>query len=185
MARRQHADDGVGPSVHADVAADDAGIGSVALAPEPVAEQHDLVLPRLIVPRLEIPAERDGLAKHPMPVGRDATRPYAVRLVGGRQVERTRRERLEILERLCGFLPCEIVPGRDGAPVARWRLRPHHDQLVGLRERQRRQQRRVHHAEDGRIRADAERQGGDSGKGNPGALISPRTANRRSTTVPS
>ena len=96
--RRQHADDRVGPSVHSDVASDDAGIGSVAEAPEAVAEQHDLVLRRLIVPWLEIPAERDGLAKHPMPVGCDAPRPYAERLFGGRQVESTGRERLQILD---------------------------------------------------------------------------------------
>ena len=161
--RRQYADDGIGPSIHTDVAADDGRIGGVARAPESIAEQNDLVLPGLIVSWLEVPSERNGLAKHPMPVGCDATRPHPERLVDGRQVEEPRRDRLQILERLRGFLPREIVARRHGAPVTLWRLRPHHHQLVRLGERQRRQQRGVHHAEDRRIRADAERQGGDGG----------------------
>src|SRR5271156_6877401 len=65
-------------------------------------------------------------------------------------------------------LPIEEVPGGDRVALP-W-IRPHHDELIRVRKRQRRKQRRVNHGEDCRGGADPKRESRDDRNRQTGIL---------------
>jgi hypothetical protein len=162
---RHDADDRVAVAVERDWPADDREICGEATLPEPVAQHHDLGPVDTIVDRLEIPAERRRHAEHaevaradhltvePLRLGRPGhgrlPRPH-----DGRRHERSPPfGRLE--ERAVAHLaPCKIDI-----------LVPHHHHAVGSGIRQRLKEHRLYGAEDGRARADAERESEDANGG--------------------
>jgi hypothetical protein len=88
---------------------------------------------------------------------------------GERRTERHRHRR-QFLEGLIQLAPVDEVAGRDDVVllVTREVVLPHDGDLVGVRIRQRPQQECIDDAEDGSVRADAERQGGHGHEGESG-----------------
>jgi hypothetical protein len=110
VSRCKDADDGIWDRIHPNVTPDDLGIGAEALAPEPVAQEHDVLLAWLTLIGLEITPKPDPFAEDAMPTGRDLSRNDPFRRVRRRQIERTAGpERLQRLERCGAFFPLEIL----------------------------------------------------------------------------
>ena len=70
------------PPNHPNVTPDDVGIGAEALAPEPVAQEHDVLLAWLTLIGSEITPKPDPFAEDAMPAAR-ATAHYRAKAPGG------------------------------------------------------------------------------------------------------
>jgi hypothetical protein len=108
--RFKDTDDGIRDRIHANVTTDDVAIGAEALTPEPMGQDHHVLLARLILIGSEIPPKPHPFAQHAMPAGRDLSRDDELRRVAGREIQRPAGpEGLEILERLGSPFPLEIL----------------------------------------------------------------------------
>ena len=170
--RPQHADHGVRLAVEPDRLAHDRGIGAPALLPEAVRQDDALVVADDAFLRDEIAPELELVAE----VG-DPTRSGGRRedllgpLVADGEAHGATRPGVQALERRALRAPVDEVPGGDGVPAVRPRLRPDHDQLVGVVIRHGLEEGAVHHAEYRGVGSDPEPQGehGDGGEaGVPG-----------------
>ena len=139
-------------------------IGAKALPPEPLAEQsHLVVLPGLVLVRMKQPAERGPDTQESEEPGRSLEHGDMLRIAESRQVAVSRVERAHLFKGLVarpnvpkvGFGERRLVPA-----VPRARL-PELHQPGRFRERKWPQQHGVKHAENGRCRAYAEREGDD------------------------
>ena len=167
---RQHADDRVRPAVDADGPTDDGRIGLVAAPPELIGQDDDRSGARLVVSRVDLSTERRDDAEHAEQARAhgSARDPLGIRAAGQRQAaildgdERVEGGRLA--------LPVEEVAVRRRRPAAA-RGAPHRPgihEAIGIAERQRLDERRVHDAEHRRVGADAERQAEDGQAGQHG-----------------
>ena len=168
-ARRHDSDDEIGAAVEHDVAVHDRGIGAEAPAPEPIADRDHRHARRVLL-RREVAAERRPDAEHAEERAGDELH-RQLRGVARARERRPERHRDggEFREGLIQLAPVNEIAGRNDIffLVAREVVLPHHGQAIGIGVRKRPQQERVDHAEDGGVRADAERQGGDATKLNP------------------
>jgi hypothetical protein len=89
VSRCKDADDGVWDRIHPNLTSDDAGISAEALAPEPVAQEHDVLLAWLTLIGLEITPKPDPFAEDAKPTGRDLSRGDPFRRIGRCEIERT------------------------------------------------------------------------------------------------
>ena len=81
-----------------------------ALAPEPMGQEHHVLLAGLILIGSEITPKEHPFAQHAMPAGRDLSRDDDLRRVADREIQRTARpEGLQSLERCGSFFPLEIL----------------------------------------------------------------------------
>ena len=136
------------------------GFRAEAPHPQPVAQHHHRVAPRLVLVRAERPAEHGGQAVHLEVLVAHARAPHALRLAVVREVVGLRVVRRQRLERARLPLHREVVADRHRARAAAERRR-HVVEPVRLGERQRPQHDRVQHAVDRRGRPDAQRERGD------------------------
>jgi hypothetical protein len=166
-APRHHSDDGVRLAVDAQVLADRAGIGGEEAPPEPVAQQHLLLVPRLALLVRERAPERGCRAHHAQVRRRDvhdldAHGPAVFVEAHAARVE----ERLLVVD--VRRAQAVVVVGDTGVrAVARARARvlvAHQQDPLGLGHRQRPQQHVVDHGEERRVGGEAERQRGRRGQ---------------------
>src|SRR5580658_10662932 len=118
-----------------------------------------MILPRNSLFRQEIATQHQGESHHLEKAGSDAPAIHPLRLAFGGKVEVATGYCREALEGMVIALPIEEVPGGDRVALP-W-IRPHHDELIRMRKRQRRKQRRVNHSEDCRSGADTKRESRD------------------------
>ena len=159
IARRQHADHGVGLRVHPHRPADDAGRAGEAPPPEPVTDERDRRRVGPILLRQERPAQR-RLHPERREIGlRDPHHPDAFGVAfraadGGRADEPVRAHRGERAG-VAGVV--EEIGRRQIADLAVVVVEAAHlDQLFGRRVGEWREQHRADHAEHRRVGADAE-----------------------------
>ena len=139
---RHHADDTIGLSAQPDVLTDDRRIGSEASRPEPMAQDDDLLVTRLILrvgvraterrPHAEDGEERRGRPRADDPFRRSRERQVEARILNRRHSLERRRPRLRIDEIACGDVsgapPEVLVHGND--PLGLWqRKRMKHDSM--------------------------------------------------------
>jgi hypothetical protein len=157
---RQHADDLVGLAVETDLAPDDPAIAAEPRAPEPVRQDRKTIGLRLGVVFSEGAAEEGLPPQRREEGGRDGE---AAQLLGQpvlREVEHAAGEERRVLDRRRLSLAIEVVGNRHA------RLRQAHQRVpvpdehepFGLGIRQRLEQQLVEEAENGGVRADAERE---------------------------
>ena len=167
---RHHADDLEVLLVHPDLPADDGGVGAEAPPPERVAQDELAPRVRPVVRRLEAPAERRADAEQVEVVRAD---PHARDALGLAALRQRRLPEADDRGRLKGArLVAKVGEGRKpdvvgvafGLPVAE------EDEPVRRGVGQRLEERRVEDAEDGRVGADADREGGERDRREPRAL---------------
>ena len=175
-ARWQDPDHLVGDAVYLDRASHQAGVAAVAAEPEPVAEHHHVRPAGHLFIGCEGAPQHRLHAEQREEVGGDRGEVHPLRLaIAGEvppQVRHARpARRREGLEGLAAELVVAEIPGRDRGEGLRPdpEVVPDHDQTPGVRVRQRPEQHAIHHREDRRGCADAERQGGDRDRGPPRA----------------
>jgi hypothetical protein len=162
--RAQHADHFVRLAVQRQLAADDGGIGAKAPPPEPVTQHGNTPAVRQILGGSKGPPCRHRRSEQPEEVRAD---------VSGRDLFRVAFSQVDHAEPECRHV---LDDGRLPAPIVElgWRrslsnsLRrgiDEHDEAARIRVGERPQQDGVHDREDRRVRADAERQRGNGGKG--------------------
>jgi hypothetical protein len=148
-------------AVQCDGLADDRGVAAIEAGPEPVAEDGDWRFAGLVVLGLQHTAELRPCAQHLEQVGGRSQNVDAVRLVEAGEVHGGALRDGDIIERLA--LRADVVELPGGRPVEHdadaGRPKPEHGEAVGVGERQRTQQQRVHYAEYGGVGADADGQG--------------------------
>ena len=106
--RFKYTDDGIRDRIHANVTTDDVAICAEALAPEPMGQEHHVLLAWLILIGSEITPKEHPFAQHAMPAGRDLSRDDELRRVACREIQRPAGpEGLQILERCGSFVPLE------------------------------------------------------------------------------
>ena len=167
-ARRHHADDVVGPLVERDLTADHGRIAGEAIAPQPVAENDDLLAPGPVFLGREDAAAFRRHVEDAEEAGGHTRADDALGIAVAGHVEARelhRRRRRECLHRLDAV---DEVAGRDAAAVAP-QILVQRDDSLRRRERQRLQHDRLDGAEDRGSRADAESERDDSGEREPGA----------------
>jgi hypothetical protein len=165
---RQHADDGVRTIVHLKHLADDVRIAAELRAPVRVAEDQHRVGSRRIVAGDERASEHGPDAEDVEEIVRHDADIDAVGLAALEQIEihlmifDQRVERRRPLAIVVEFFDrdARVGPSRERRRLAQ------HDEPVAIGVWQRLQQHAVDHAEDGRVRADAEaeRHDGDGGE---------------------
>ena len=155
--RADDADDSARRAVDSNLLADDVRILAETLVPQPVPQHDHRVLPGAPFLFPEIAPEDERHAKHVVEPRRRPHRVHLFGTIGGSDVHRAACPRSHPRKDSRLSLPLEeIAGGRDVAAVLH--ARPHHDQLIGFRIRQRREQRAVDDAEDGSVGTNAQRQ---------------------------
>ena len=154
--RLLHAYHGVRLSVQANRRSNDVLVRA-QLHPQLVRQHRDVILPLHSFFRQEVPPQESRLADHLQHLRRLQPRLQIFRLILRRRVEARAGPRAQVREDRRLVLPVRVVACRNSV-VEVLDLRPHHHQLVRVRIRQRRQQRRIVHREDRRVRADPQRQ---------------------------
>ena len=157
-------------AVDDDLPAENAGIRAIAPPPERVADDDDAFAARLFFVRGELAALRDRHAEKREEVGGHASAAEALRFAIARDVAFPRPQGADAAEHGAGLLPLQVR--LHGDRQARELIAPlrndhfHAVDFVRLGIGQRPQQHRVDDAEDGRVRADAERERehGDAGE---------------------
>ena len=167
LPRRKDADDGVRLGVDADLTADDAAIGAEPLLPDLVREDDDLIAADLPLLGTEVAPQREWRTCHRQVAGGRHPRRDLLRPIRRGKVNAAAGPGDEALERRALPFPLQEGAGRADVAVA-LDPRPDHDELIGMRIRQRRQQRRVNDAEDRCGRPDPEGQREDRHRGKPG-----------------
>jgi len=116
VSRCKYTDDGIRDRIHANVTPDDVGISAEALAPEPVGQEHDVLLAWLTLIGSEITPKPDPFAQEAMPTGRDLSREDPFRRVRRGEIKCTPGpEGLQRPERCGAFFPLEILGRRRSA----------------------------------------------------------------------
>ena len=174
--RRHDAEDPVRQPVHADVAPHDCRIAAEAPPPQVVAEDDDLLAPRLVLLGAEGAAEgrRDAEDVEKRPGDADAGHPR--RCLPRREVEARELHRRDARKDVRALGEGDVISGREvGLDRARRGCRDVH-QSLRPRHRQRAQHDRIDDAEDGGRGADSQgqRQHGDQGEAGMGGELAPR-----------
>ncbi len=162
---RQDADDRVRLAVDANLAPDHVGIAAEALVPEAVGQHRHVVATDDAFFGPEVTTGGQPVADHREEPRGHGARLHLLRMIRGREVRGPAAERVQVLK--YGRLPLPLEERARGADVpVVLDARPDHDELIRLGIRQRREQRRVDHAEDGGVGGDAQREGqhGDGGE---------------------
>ena len=159
-ARGHDAEHAGGGAVELHRAPHDRRVGPEAALPQPVAQDHHVVMARCVLVRSEHAAQRrlDPEHREERPGAVHDVQAFGVVAAGERALRPTPETELVPRPRL---RPVVLVLGPRGGErhqVHRRELRPHHGQPVRLRVGERSQEHPVHDAEDRRVRADAERQ---------------------------
>jgi hypothetical protein len=162
--RRQHAHHGERRGVYEQRPAEDGAVRAEPPFPEAVGQQHHPMLSRLLFPGVEGSTQCDVYVEHGKERGGDAD-------AADRFGRRPARPRLgegevpvapggEAIERAALSTPVEEIAGRridvEGNLPAIAFVEP--DQPIDVRDRGRTEKQRVDHAEDRRVRADAQRE---------------------------
>ena len=171
-ARRHHADDGDGLSIHPDRLSDDRGIAAEPALPEAVAEDHHPVVP--VGPLVG----RERAAQHRSDAqGREEARHHELgdellRRPLARQVDAVVVEARHRRERRVAFLPPQVVERGDDVRAAGTlgALLPDGDEAPGLVEGEALEEHGVDDREDRGVRADAQRERRDRHGGKTGIL---------------
>ena len=150
-------------AVHGEIAADRARVAAEFPLPQRVAQQGHARGAGAVVVRHEAAPQR---RRHPqqleeIPGGAHAG--DALRPVPAGKVEAGIGDAGQVGETVVLIAPVQEIRARNSVAVSRGLLRPNHDQAAGVPVRQGAEQDAVHHAEHGRVGADAEgqRQSGD------------------------
>ena len=142
-------------------------VAAEARLPDAVGQDHVLVGVRLRLVLGEAAAEERLAPERGEERRRDRERPQLLRLAALGQVDAAAGEQRRVLDRGRLGLAIEVVGNRDAGlrqPHQRIGV-PDEDQPVGVRIRQRPQERLVEQAEDRGVGADPERQGQDRDQG--------------------
>ena len=168
----QHARHGERIAVQGNALADDVGIGIEKPLPDRVAQNRDRRFAGRVFIRCRQPAQVRPRAEHPQQAGLCAhgVHPHRLIAAGEREVAALREGHL--LEGMVLRAEIDVLAG--GGPIAEnadaRRVQPDGRQAVGARIRQRPQEQRVHHAEDGRVGADPDGQRRHDDHGQPEVL---------------
>ena len=173
LARGQHAHHGVGLTVHLDRLADDVAVGA-EMFPEPVHKNDLVIFAGHSFFRQKIASHQKLVAGHAEKSRRIRVAVDLLRLRRRGEVVAHAAPGAHVRKRLVLLLPVEKIARRHGI-VATLNFRPHHHQLIGLGIWHGSQQHGVNHAEDGGVRADAQRKRDGSDQGEAG--IFPQQSN--------
>ncbi len=177
--RRHDPDHRRGLPIEGELLAYQRGIGMEAVAPQALAD-HDYVVaaPLLLVVSKTAPGERRH-AERRKKVCCHASSAHALRHIGRREVEARRGEGCKFFEdSVLRADVAEVADGNSAAIPAAPLFLQQHDPLWLLHGK-RPQQHRIHHAEDGSVGADAQREREDGNHGKRRALAeqAPTVAN--------
>src|ERR1700722_13750581 len=165
-ARSHYSDHCVRFTIHLDGLPDDVAIAAQVL-PEFVAEDDFVLLAGFTFFRKKVAPHGKFLSHHALEADGARRAVNLLRLIGSREIEVRSAPCTDLLKGFVLPFPVEII-ARGYTIVAALNLRPDHHKLVRLRIWHRRQQHGVNHAENGRVRADAQRKcdrshGGEAG----------------------
>jgi hypothetical protein len=156
---RQHADDGVSLAIQQNVAPDKGWIGPEATLPEHMAQEHDMIVPGLVLPGKERAAER-RLSTEDVEVADRETRAsnrHRLALAGQRCPPTNLRG--HVLEDGVLLRPIEIVERGDAIESTRWERLEDADDALGVGVGEWAEQNAVDEAEHRRVSADRQRDG--------------------------
>jgi hypothetical protein len=180
---RSHADHAVVNAIERQRSAERLAIARKSISPQLIADDRHRRAARLVLLRCEVAAKRELRAQ-----GAEEARGYllAVDVLGrtrSGQIASLIVERAHLLERAGVALPvAEVEVGNPDVPAAVEIRLPDHAQPVRLGVGEGREQYAVHHAEDGRIGADTEREREHSDQRKPGTA--PQLANSVANVLP-
>ena len=151
--------------VRADRAANGVGASAELFLPRGVAQDCHWRRARHVIAGHERPAGRDRNAEHLEETGRDLDRSHELGPSSAGQCHSARRERRDGVKAGALQFPRFVIGvGGDVFPIAGLLVRrPDQHEAVGVREGQRAQQHRIHHAEDRRVDANAKAERQDGG----------------------
>ena len=153
-----HADDGIRLVVDQDGLTQDVRVRGVTILPEPVREDHHMVVARVALLGQEVATEENRLpdrpAVHTWSYGEPTFLIGTMVRVG--EVENQPRLKGKALERVTLRCKLGVIIALGGDALALVVI-PDHHQLIGVRIGQRCQERSPNNAEDGHIRSDPER----------------------------
>ena len=167
--RRHDADHGVELVIQLHRLAQHIAAAREAALPDSMTQDDDVVRSQLHLLRGEGPAQRGLAAQHIEEIERDARAVQPLRLAAARQIEPLIAERGDRREGVVLIAEAEIISRREGElrkSGLEISLANDHE-LLGSVESQRLEQHGVDHREDGRIRADSQRQGEHRNAGEP------------------
>ena len=141
-------------------------IAAETALPEFMAQNHDLAVTGLVLLLREGAPETGLHSEQLKQIGRNPRADHPLRLVAAGEVEPLSDISRDPLEDFVLLLPLEEIRGRSGRQGELRLGTEDAHQLLGMRVRQRTQQDRVDHAENGAVRADgqAKRKNGDRTK---------------------
>ena len=162
--RAEDADHGIRLVAERDRASHDGRIAAEPPRPQAVAEHGNGAAPRTILLLRKRAPPKDGRTEQPEELGADASAAKLLDAVAAGVIEHVVVERRGLLDDARLLAPMrELRGGRGGAGSLRRRVHEEHH-AIRLGRRQRLQQHRVQDREDGRVRADPERQRRDGGE---------------------
>src|SRR6185437_1589830 len=167
---RQHANNRVSVAVQAYGVADDVGSPAETLLPRAPRQNGDLRAPRLVFARNKVASQNHAHAQRAKESSADAARRHRLRRRSHAQQEARVPIYVQRAERGVHPLPVVVVVAREVGLGNHLRGLGYGHQSVGVRIRQRLDERSIHEAEDGYADAHAESENSDSQQPEPRIL---------------